>query len=113
MIVGEAELLPADLILRMNRPILVTGGAGFIGSNFVLQWANHVSAEIVVLDSLTYAANLKNLEPVLSQREFAFVHCEICDREHVRSLLQQHRPRAIVHFAADSHTANYKFQEAK
>src|ERR1044071_1802809 len=87
----------------MKRPILVTGGAGFIGSNFVLEWAKSVSSEIVNLDKLTYAGNLSNLRSLQGWEGHHFVQGDICDRDLVRSLLQKHRPAAIVHFAAESH----------
>jgi dTDP-glucose 4,6-dehydratase len=83
--------------------ILVTGGAGFIGSNFVLQVARNTSQTVVNLDKLTYAGNLRNLESLQSSPKHAFVCGDICDQELVNSLLREHRPRAIVHFAAESH----------
>lgn len=86
-----------------NSPILVTGGAGFIGSNFILQWMQNETAPVVNLDKLTYAGNLTNLESVSSGPRYSFVQGDICDRELVRELLQRHQPRAIVHFAAESH----------
>jgi len=85
------------------QTILVTGGAGFIGSNFVLQWLKREDAAVVNLDKLTYAGNLGNLETVASDPRYRFVHGDICDRKLVSELLQQQRPRAIVHFAAESH----------
>jgi dTDP-glucose 4,6-dehydratase len=87
----------------MNDRILVTGGAGFIGSNFVLQHLQNESLSIVNLDKLTYAGNLRNLESVEGYRGYEFVHGDIADRELVRQLLRKHQPRAIVHFAAESH----------
>ena len=86
-----------------NQPILVTGGAGFIGSNFVLQWLAAESSPVVNLDKLTYAGNLGNLERVAVDPRYSFAHGDVCDRKLVGSLLRQHRPRAIVHFAAESH----------
>ena len=83
--------------------ILVTGGAGFIGSNFVLQWLSSEAATVVNLDKLTYAGNLRNLESVASNPHYHFVHGDIADRELVRDLLRQEQPMAIVHFAAESH----------
>jgi len=83
--------------------ILVTGGAGFIGANFVHQWFGEGAEGLVVLDKLTYAGNLGSLEPVAAKAGFHFIHADICDREAVRRVLTQHRPRAIVHFAAESH----------
>jgi dTDP-glucose 4,6-dehydratase len=90
-------------VFPMEHPILVTGGAGFIGSNFVMEWAKHVSRNIVVLDKLTYSGNLKNLESLHSFPEFRFVHCDVSSRDQVRRSLQDFQPGAIFHFAAESH----------
>jgi dTDP-glucose 4,6-dehydratase len=87
----------------MEATILVTGGAGFIGSNFILQWMARERASVVNFDKLTYAGNLRNLEQISSDTGYQFVHGDIVDRELVRSLLARHRPRALVHFAAESH----------
>ena len=86
-----------------TRPILVTGGAGFIGSNFLLQWLAEEKTPVINLDKLTYAGNPRNLERISEDSRYLFVHGDICDRELVRDLLQRQRPRAIVHFAAESH----------
>lgn len=86
-----------------TQPILVTGGAGFIGSNFILQWLATEGTPVVNLDKLTYAGNLSNLEKVASDQRYAFVHGDIGDRKLVGDLLCQHQPRAVVHFAAESH----------
>jgi dTDP-glucose 4,6-dehydratase len=83
--------------------ILVTGGAGFIGSNFVLQWIAAESSNVINLDKLTYAGNPVNLATVASDRRYKFLQGDICDRELVAELLITRRPRAIVHFAAESH----------
>jgi dTDP-glucose 4,6-dehydratase len=83
--------------------ILVTGGAGFIGSNFVLDWFKTSAEPIVNLDALTYAGNLANLAPLAGDARHSFVKGDICDRALVDSLLATHQPRAIVHFAAESH----------
>jgi dTDP-glucose 4,6-dehydratase len=83
--------------------ILVTGGAGFIGSNFVLDWLAEGDEPVVNLDALTYAGNLRNLEALSGDERHVFVRGDICDRALVDSLLATHRPRAIVHFAAESH----------
>ncbi len=83
--------------------ILVTGGAGFIGSNFVLDWLAACDEPVVNLDKLTYAGNLANLESVEADARHAFVHGDIADRGLVEKLLNDHRVRAIVHFAAESH----------
>jgi dTDP-glucose 4,6-dehydratase len=87
----------------MENTILVTGGAGFIGSNFILQRMERDSAAIVNLDKLTYAGNLRNLESIANQQRYEFVHGDIADRSLVRGLLERRRPQAIVHFAAESH----------
>ncbi len=83
--------------------ILVTGGAGFIGSNFVLDWFAQGADPVINLDKLTYAGNPANLQPLKDNPAHVFVHGDICDRELVRRLLERHAPRAIVHFAAESH----------
>lgn len=83
--------------------VLVTGGAGFIGSNFILQWLAAEDAAILNLDKLTYAGNPANLASVASDRRYRYLQGDICDREFIAELLITHRPRAIVHFAAESH----------
>ena len=83
--------------------ILVTGGAGFIGSNFVLDWLSGSDEPVVNLDALTYAGNRANLASLDGDARHIFVHGDICDRDRVDRLLAEHRPRAIVHFAAESH----------
>src|SRR5438067_607422 len=87
----------------MDNAIVVTGGAGFIGSNFILQWIAHEGTPVLNLDKLTYAGNSRNLEHVSSDERYSFHHGDICDRDLVRGLLERSRPRAIVHFAAESH----------
>lgn len=79
--------------------LLVTGGAGFIGSNFILS----TNEAVVNLDCLTYAGSLRNLAPIEGNPRHRFVKGDICDRALLRKLLAEHRPRAIVHFAAESH----------
>ncbi len=83
--------------------ILVTGGAGFIGSNFVLDWLATSDEPIVNLDALTYAGNLANLAALQGDRRHHFVKGDIGDRPLLDSLLASHRPRALLHFAAESH----------
>jgi dTDP-glucose 4,6-dehydratase len=83
--------------------ILITGGAGFIGSNFILQWLANESSSVINLDKLTYAGNPANLASVTSDRRYKFVQGDICDRQILADMLLANRPRAIVHFAAESH----------
>lgn len=83
--------------------ILVTGGAGFIGSNFVLDWLAESDEPVVNLDKLTYAGNLENLISLKNDSRHIFIQGDICDFELIASLLKQHQPRAIIHFAAESH----------
>ena len=84
--------------------ILVTGGAGFIGSNFVLDWLSNANAESIInLDKLTYAGNLSTLAPLQDDPRHTFVHGDISDSALVTKLLQEHQPRAILNFAAESH----------
>ena len=83
--------------------ILVTGGAGFIGSNFVLDWVASTDEAIVNLDALTYAGHRNNLRTLDENLQHTFVHGDIGDRELVAQILENHRPRAIINFAAESH----------
>lgn len=83
--------------------ILVTGGAGFIGSNFVLDWLAGSNEPVVNLDALTYAGNLANLEALRGDARHRFVHGDIRDAALIDRLLAEHRPRALLHFAAESH----------
>ena len=86
--------------------LLVTGGAGFIGSNFVLEWLASPEGQngrVINLDALTYAGNLENLASVTKDPRHVFVRGDICDRALIDRLLTEHQPRAIVHFAAESH----------
>jgi dTDP-glucose 4,6-dehydratase len=83
--------------------ILITGGAGFIGSNFVLEWLRETGNSAVNLDKLTYAGNLENLISLENNAQYVFVRGDICDRALVDRLLSEHQPRAVVHFAAESH----------
>jgi dTDP-glucose 4,6-dehydratase len=84
--------------------ILITGGAGFIGGNFVLNWLKDSKAEgIVNLDKLTYAGNLATIDSLKNDPRHVFIHGDIGDRELVATLLKEHQPRAIVNFAAESH----------
>ncbi len=87
---------------RSKKRILVTGGAGFIGSNFILYWMkNHPEDQIVNFDKLTYAGNLENLKDVEKNPNYSFVHADICDASLVNSAMQG--VDIVVHFAAESH----------
>jgi dTDP-glucose 4,6-dehydratase len=83
--------------------IIVTGGAGFIGANFVLDWLRSLDEPVLVLDALTYAGNRANLSALDGDRRFEFVHGDINDHPLVESLLARCQPRALLHFAAESH----------
>jgi dTDP-glucose 4,6-dehydratase len=83
--------------------ILVTGGAGFIGTNFVLDWLEHNDEPVVNLDKLTYAGNPGNLRSIADDSRHQLVRGDIADSKAVSALIAQHQPRAIVHFAAESH----------
>jgi dTDP-glucose 4,6-dehydratase len=88
---------------KLSNTILVTGGAGFIGSNFVLQWIKNAGTAVVNLDLLTYAGNTGNLAEIEGDSRHELVLGDICDAELVAALLREHRPGVIVHFAAESH----------
>jgi dTDP-glucose 4,6-dehydratase len=83
--------------------IFVTGGAGFIGANFVLDWLAQSDEPVLVIDKLTYAGNRDNLASVEADKRFQFAQADICDRSAVAALLNEYRPRALLHFAAESH----------
>jgi dTDP-glucose 4,6-dehydratase len=83
--------------------IVVTGGAGFIGSNFVIDWLAKNSEPVLNIDSLTYAGNTENLAGLDEQPGHVFVRCDIGDEAAVAALLARHKPRAIINFAAESH----------
>jgi dTDP-glucose 4,6-dehydratase len=87
----------------MDFPVLVTGGAGFIGSNFVSQWIDVEGTTVVNLDKLTYAGNLGSLEGMGGDPRYEFVQGDITDRQMLESLFRKFQPRAVVHFAAESH----------
>ena len=83
--------------------IFVTGGAGFIGANFVLDWLQGSDEPVVNIDALTYAGNLESLQSLQGDARHVFVQGDITDRALLDALLARHRPRAVVHFAAESH----------
>lgn len=83
--------------------IFVTGGAGFIGANFVLDWLKQHDESVLVIDKLTYAGNRDSLASIAAHEKFGFSQADICDRPAVEVLLAQHQPRAVLHFAAESH----------
>ena len=84
--------------------VLITGAAGFIGSNFVFHMRKaHPDYDLIALDSLTYAGNLETLEPVMKDEHFTFIRCDITDREGVRRVFEEHHPDVVVNFAAESH----------
>ncbi|MBO7497175.1 MAG: GDP-mannose 4,6-dehydratase, partial [Salinivirgaceae bacterium] len=91
----------------MSESILVTGGAGFIGSNFVPYFIEkHSEYHIINLDKLTYAGNLANLSEVEDSDRYTFVQGDICNRELVEYLFRQYDIRGVIHFAAESHVDN-------
>ena len=83
--------------------ILVTGGAGFIGANFILDWFTRSDEEIINLDNLTYAGNLENLASLKEDKRHTFIKGDICDSSLIISLFAKFKPRAIINFAAESH----------
>lgn len=84
--------------------IIVTGGAGFIGSNFIFYWLReHPDDRVICLDKLTYAGNLSTLAPVMDKPNFRFVKLDICDRAGVEGLFAEEKPEIVVNFAAESH----------
>jgi dTDP-glucose 4,6-dehydratase len=83
--------------------IFVTGGAGFIGANFVLDWFTQHDEPLLNVDKLTYAGNLATLKSLEADPRHVFVRADICDRAAMDALLAEHKPRAILHFAAESH----------
>lgn len=88
----------------MSKSLLVTGGAGFIGANFVHYWlAKYPDDKVLVVDALTYAGNRANLHSVDDNAHFTFVQADICDTEKMEALLKEHQVDTLVHFAAESH----------
>ena len=100
---GALPFSHAILVRNIMSSILITGGAGFIGSNFILQWLGKGDSSVVNLDKLTYAGNIKNLISVAEDGRYHFVHGDICDGKVVANILAEFSPRAILHFAAESH----------
>lgn len=86
--------------------ILVTGGAGFIGSNYVRHWLAHKNEKIINLDKLTYAGNLSSLKSVANDKNHIFIKGDIADNKTVHDILQKYKPRAVINFAAESHVDN-------
>src|SRR3954451_8778286 len=87
----------------MRNSILVTGGCGFIGSNFILKWLSREAADVVNLDLLTYAGNPFNLQLQEEPSRYQFVHGDIADAKLLAEIFERYQPSAVVHFAAESH----------
>ncbi len=99
-----SQTIQDNMHLRVDRRLLITGGAGFIGANFVHYWHRiYPSDRLVILDALTYAGNLQNLEPLLDEAQIRFVQGDICDRPSIDALLREEAIDTIVHFATESH----------
>jgi dTDP-glucose 4,6-dehydratase len=92
-----------DMDCSVDDPILVTGAAGFIGSNFVRKWLREVGTPVVSLDLLTYAGNLESLFEALGDPRHTFIKADIADYDLVSKVLERHKPRALVNFVAESH----------
>jgi len=88
---------------KLMETMIVTGGAGFIGSNFVRQVLARTDTHVVVMDKLTYAGNLRTLDDVAQNLQFTFVQADIADRTAVEQLYRQYRPTSVINFAAESH----------
>lgn len=93
--------------------LLVTGGAGFIGSNFVNDWLAAAGEPVAVVDKLTYAGNLSNLARVRRRSDFAFERADIGDEPAIRAIIKRYRPRAIIHFAAETHVDRSVYRPAE
>ncbi len=89
--------------MNQDAPVLVTGGSGFIGSNFIIDWFSSENSELVNLDLLTYAGNQRNLSALEKNKKYHFIKGDICEKEICFNILKQFKPRAIIHFAAESH----------
>jgi dTDP-glucose 4,6-dehydratase len=99
----DCQDLSNIILERINMTVLITGGAGFIGANFVLDWVAHTDEKIVNLDKLTYAGNLESLASLKNNPQHVFVKGDIGDASLVPQLLAEHQPRAVLNFAAESH----------
>lgn len=86
-----------------SNPIIVTGGAGFIGSNFVRHWLKTRPEPLVNIDALTYSGNLSNLKEIADHPNYTFIHADMGDREKISQVLEKFQPAGIVHFAAETH----------
>ena len=86
--------------------ILITGGAGFIGSNFILNWIKENNEPILNYDNLTYASNLKNLSDIQDNKNYSFLKGDINDKTLLNEVLSKHKPRSIINFAAETHVDN-------
>src|SRR5690606_24667283 len=88
----------------MSDRLLITGGAGFIGANFVHYWLkNHSKDKVIVLDALTYAGNMENLSGIMKHPAFEFIKADICDTDRVEQIMRDCNINVLVHFAAESH----------
>ncbi|MDD4616919.1 MAG: dTDP-glucose 4,6-dehydratase [Alphaproteobacteria bacterium] len=85
-----------------SRPLLVTGGAGFIGTNFIIEWLKNSAATILNIDRLSYG-NRCNVENIMESSKYFFAQCDIGDLEQIKALLAEHRPVAVINFAAETH----------
>jgi dTDP-glucose 4,6-dehydratase len=99
----DCQDLSNIILERIIMTVLITGGAGFIGANFVLDWVAHTDEKIVNLDKLTYAGNLESLASLKNNPQHVFVKGDIGDASLVPQLLAEHQPRAVLNFAAESH----------
>ena len=89
-----------------NDKVLLSGGAGFIGSNHVSYLLENTNSEVLVLDKLTYAGNLANLDAVKDNSRYTFVKGDICDESLLKQLFEEHKFDQVIHFAAESHVDN-------
>ncbi|MCK4696037.1 MAG: GDP-mannose 4,6-dehydratase, partial [Candidatus Cloacimonetes bacterium] len=85
------------------KNILVTGGAGFIGSNFIIKQINETENIIINYDKLTYAGNLENLDEVENNTRYKFINGDICDQKRIKAIIERFKPNVIINFAAESH----------